>query len=68
LPEVVDGAGIQVPSDDPAEVAAGIERALDAGPDARRQARERILTAFPIQVRRQGLHHAIETLSSMRRS
>jgi glycosyltransferase involved in cell wall biosynthesis len=68
LPEVVDDAGIQVPSDDPAEVAKGIEQALNAGPDARRQARERILTAFPVQVRRDGLHHAIEALSSMRRS
>ncbi|MDX6650384.1 MAG: hypothetical protein QOJ97_2335 [Solirubrobacteraceae bacterium] len=68
LPEVVDDAGIQVPSDDPGEVAKGIEEALAAGTDARRKARERILTAFPIEVRRRGLHQAIEDLSSMRRS
>jgi glycosyltransferase involved in cell wall biosynthesis len=62
LPEVVDDAGIQVPSDDPEEVAAGIAQGLGAGPEARRRARERILTAFPVEVRRQGLHQAIEGL------
>jgi glycosyltransferase involved in cell wall biosynthesis len=62
LPEVVDGAGIQVPSDAPAEVAAGIREALEAGPEARRAARERILTAFPVDVRRRGLWAAIESL------
>jgi glycosyltransferase involved in cell wall biosynthesis len=68
LPEVVDDAGIQVPSDDPREVAKGIEQALAAGPDARKRARDRILTAFPVEVRREGLHQAIEALSSVRRS
>jgi glycosyltransferase involved in cell wall biosynthesis len=68
LPEVVDDAGIQVPSDDPEEVAAGIAKGLGAGPEARRRARERILTAFPVEVRRQGLHQAIEGLSSMGRA
>jgi glycosyltransferase involved in cell wall biosynthesis len=62
LPEVVDDAGIQVPSDDPREVADGIRRALDAGPGARAAARERILTAFPVDVRRQGLWAAVEEL------
>jgi glycosyltransferase involved in cell wall biosynthesis len=63
LPEVVGDAGIQVESDDPAVVAAGIRRALDAGPEARAAARDRILTAFPVDVRRQGLGAAVEALS-----
>ena len=62
LPEVVDEAGVQVASDDPAEVAAGVRRALDAGPEARERARDRILTAFPVDVRRRGLHGAIKSL------
>jgi glycosyltransferase involved in cell wall biosynthesis len=64
LPEVVDGAGIQVASDEPKEVADGIRRALDAGPAARAAARERVLTAFPVDVRRQGLWGAVEGLWS----
>lgn len=64
LPEVVDDAGVQVPSDAPAEVAAGIRAALDAGPEARRRARDRILEAFPTDIRRQGLWGAVEALSS----
>jgi glycosyltransferase involved in cell wall biosynthesis len=62
LPEVVADAGVQVPSDEPAAVAAGVREALEAGPEARRRARERILTAFPVDVRRQGLWGAIEEL------
>jgi glycosyltransferase involved in cell wall biosynthesis len=63
LPEVVDDAGIQVDGDEPAVVADGIRRALEAGPQARAAARERILTAFPVDVRRQGLWAAVEELS-----
>ena len=62
LPEVVADAGVQVPSDAPAEVAAGVAKALDAGPDARRRARERILTAFPVEIRRRGLQAALEEI------
>lgn len=63
LPEVVDDAGVQVEGDKPAAVAEGIRRALDAGPAAREAARERILTAFPVDVRRRGLWAAVEGLS-----
>lgn len=66
LPEVVADAGVQVPSDDPADVAAGIERALAAGPEARRGARERILGAFPVDVRREGLWAAVEEIAGGR--
>jgi glycosyltransferase involved in cell wall biosynthesis len=64
LPEVVDGTGIQVPTDDPKDVAAGIRQALEAGPEARAAARERVLTAFPVDVRRQGLWGAVDGLWS----
>jgi glycosyltransferase involved in cell wall biosynthesis len=64
LPEVVGEAGVQVPSDEPAAVADGIRRALELGPPARAAARERILTAFPVDMRRQGLWGAVEALSS----
>ncbi len=67
LPEVVADAGVQVGSDAPADVAAGIRQALDAGPEARRRARERILTTFPVDVRRQGLWAAIEQTWNTRR-
>jgi hypothetical protein len=52
-----------VDGDAPAVVADGIRRALEAGPQARAAARERILTVFPVDVRRQGLWAAVEELS-----
>jgi glycosyltransferase involved in cell wall biosynthesis len=67
LPEVVADAGVQVASDEPEAVAAGIREALDAGPEARRRARERILTAFPVDVRRRGLGAAVEEIWTSRR-
>jgi glycosyltransferase involved in cell wall biosynthesis len=64
LPEVVGDAGVQVPSDRPDEVAAGIRAALDAGPDAGARARERVLREFPLEGRRRGLYEAIEEVWS----
>jgi glycosyltransferase involved in cell wall biosynthesis len=64
LPEVVGDAGVQVPSDRPADVAAGIRRALDADPRAPAEARERVLREFPVEMRRRGLYEAIEELWS----
>ena len=55
MPEVVGDAGVLIGSQDPEDVAAGIRRALELGPEARARARERILTAFPMQRRRDGL-------------
>jgi glycosyltransferase involved in cell wall biosynthesis len=63
MPEVVGDAGITVSSQDPEEVARGIEAALALGPDAHRRARERILAEFPMQVRREGIHAAVEAAS-----
>ena len=59
LPEVVGDAGIQVDEQDPARLAAAIGRALEAGPDARAAARERVLRCFPLQIRRAGVQAVV---------
>jgi glycosyltransferase involved in cell wall biosynthesis len=60
MPEVVGDAGVLIESQEPAEVAAGIRRALELGPEAARRARERILTAFPMERRREGILGLVE--------
>ncbi len=60
LPEVVGDAGIVVPSPAPAELAAAVRRALELGDDAPRRARERVLTHFPVELRREGLRAVVE--------
>jgi glycosyltransferase involved in cell wall biosynthesis len=55
MPEVVGDAGVLIDSQSPEAVAAGVRRALDLGPGAGARARERILTAFPMENRRAGL-------------
>jgi glycosyltransferase involved in cell wall biosynthesis len=60
MPEVVGDAGVYVESQRPEEVAAGIRRALELGPDASRSARERILTAFPMESRRDGILRVVD--------
>ena len=60
MPEVVGDAGVLISSQEPEEVAAGIERALELGPDAPRRARERILDEFPLARRRQAVLRVIE--------
>jgi glycosyltransferase involved in cell wall biosynthesis len=60
MPEVVGDAGVLIESQEPAEVAAGIRRALDLGPAAATAARERILTSFPMNSRRDGILGVVE--------
>jgi glycosyltransferase involved in cell wall biosynthesis len=60
MPEVVGDAGVLIESQRPEDVAAGIRRALELGPDATRAARERILTAFPMQSRRDGILRVVD--------
>jgi glycosyltransferase involved in cell wall biosynthesis len=60
MPEVVGDAGVLIESQEPAEVAGGIRRALELGPGAASRARERILTAFPIERRREGILGLVE--------
>jgi glycosyltransferase involved in cell wall biosynthesis len=60
MPEVVGDAGVLLESQRPDEVAAGIRHALELGPDAAAAARERILTSFPMQRRREGILRVVE--------
>ena len=55
MPEVVGDAGVLIESQEPEEVAGGVTRALELGPDAARRARDRILIAFPMERRRDGI-------------
>jgi len=55
MPEVVGDAGVLIPSQSPEAVAKGIAKALDAGPAGAARARERILSEFPLQIRRDGI-------------
>jgi glycosyltransferase involved in cell wall biosynthesis len=60
MPEVVGDAGVLIESQRPEDVADGVRRALALGPDANRSARERILTAFPMQSRRDGILRVVD--------
>jgi glycosyltransferase involved in cell wall biosynthesis len=60
MPEVVGDAGVLIASQDPDEVADAVRRALELGPQASRLARERILRAFPLERRREGLLRVVE--------
>ena len=60
MPEVVGDAGVLIESPRPEEVAEGIRRALALGPDASRSARERILTTFPMESRRDGILKVVD--------
>ena len=55
MPEVVDGAGVLISSQDPEAVAAGVREALALPPGAHLAARQRILEEFPMQIRRDGI-------------
>ena len=59
MPEVVGEAGVLISSQDPEEVADGVRRALDLGPEGGRRARERILTAFPLHRRGEELRRVV---------
>jgi len=48
MPEVVGDTGVLLGSQDPAEVAEGVRRALALGGEGGRRARERILSEFPL--------------------
>jgi glycosyltransferase involved in cell wall biosynthesis len=60
MPEVVGDAGVFIESQDPQEVAGAVRRALELGPEAARGARERILTAFPMERRRDGILRLVQ--------
>jgi glycosyltransferase involved in cell wall biosynthesis len=60
MPEVVGDAGVLIESPRQDQVAAGVSRALALGPDAGRSARERILTTFPMDSRRDGILRVVD--------
>jgi glycosyltransferase involved in cell wall biosynthesis len=60
MPEVVGDAGVFIESQDPDDVAGGVRRALELGPDAASRARQRILTAFPMESRRDGILRVVQ--------
>jgi glycosyltransferase involved in cell wall biosynthesis len=62
LPEVVGDAGIVVDERTPASFAAGVREALAWGDEARRRARDRILTEFPLERRRRALASVLDEL------
>ena len=60
MPEVVGDAGVLISSQRPEEVAEGVRRALDLGPDAAARARERVLMEFPVETRRRAVLREVE--------
>jgi glycosyltransferase involved in cell wall biosynthesis len=59
MPEVVNGAGVLITSQSPEAVAAGVRDALALGPEVHAAARRRILTEFPLEVRREGIQRVV---------
>jgi glycosyltransferase involved in cell wall biosynthesis len=69
MPEVVGDTGVLIESQRPDEVAAGVRRALELGPDAGARARRRILASFPLERRRERVRRVVdEALSGARQS
>jgi glycosyltransferase involved in cell wall biosynthesis len=66
MPEVVGDAGVLIESQRPDDVAHGIRRALELGPQAGRRARERILTSFPMASRRTGILQVVDEALAQR--
>jgi hypothetical protein len=62
MPEVVDGAGVLISSQEPEAVAAGVREALERGPEAHAAARQRILDEFPMTIRRDGILSVVREL------
>lgn len=60
LPEVVGDTGVVISSAAPEEIAAGVRRALELGPEAGRAARDRVLREFTYERRRDALRREAE--------
>jgi glycosyltransferase involved in cell wall biosynthesis len=60
LPEVVGDCGFYVESQSPRELAAAIEEALNAPGEFRQQARDRILTQFPLEKRAESIYQIVD--------
>ena len=62
LPEVAGDCGVIVGSQEPGELAAGIRRALELGPELGRRARERVLARFTLAEHRRQLNGLLDAL------
>ncbi len=62
MPEVVDGAGVLISSQEPEAVAAGVREAMERGQEAHSAARQRILDEFPMSIRRDGILAVVHEL------
>jgi glycosyltransferase involved in cell wall biosynthesis len=60
MPEVVGDAGVLIDSQESSAVADGVRRALELGAEGATRARERILSEFPMEHRREGILAAAE--------
>jgi glycosyltransferase involved in cell wall biosynthesis len=60
MPEVVGDAGVLIESQEPAAVAEGVRQALAMGSPGAARARERILTTFPMETRREGILRMVD--------
>jgi glycosyltransferase involved in cell wall biosynthesis len=67
MPEVVGDEGVLIESQEPAAVADGVRRALAMGAEAAGRARARILTAFPMERRRNGILRVVDEALAARR-
>jgi glycosyltransferase involved in cell wall biosynthesis len=68
LPEVVGDVGVTIAAPDPASIAKGVERALQLGTAEGARARARVLDAFPLGPRADGLWREVEAAAAGRRS
>lgn len=62
LPEVVGDTGFYIDEISPENIASYIQKALADNTNLANKARQRILDLFSIEARKQGLHHAIESV------
>lgn len=60
LLEVVGEAGIVISAPEPEQIAEGVRRALELGPEAGERARRRVLEHFPYDMRRDGICQEVE--------
>lgn len=68
LPEVVGDVGVTIAEPDPALIAEGVRRALQLGPVEGARARTRVLEAFPLEPRAEGLWREVEAAAAGLRS
>lgn len=60
LLEVVGETGVVIAAPEAEQVAEGVRRALELGPEAGERARRRVLEHFPYEMRRDGICHQVE--------